>query len=170
MTAEWWDVVDRDGVPTGERFRRGDTGWPAGRFHLVAAVCVHRPDGTVLLTQRARDREFGLGWEFPGGSAVTGETATRAARRELAEETGIAVSEQDLHRIGRFVEPSALVDLFLAPCPEAVVLDLDPVEVRASRWVDVDAVGGLVASGVLAAPWNARLDALWPTALAALRA
>ena len=72
--------MDADGVPTGETFLRGAPGWPADRFHLIVATCVFRDDGTVLLTQRAPGKEFGRGWEFPGGSALAGETSRVAGQ------------------------------------------------------------------------------------------
>ena len=50
---EWWDIVDAGGTPTGAVFRRGAPQWPAGGFHLIAAVCVQREDGMVLLTRCA---------------------------------------------------------------------------------------------------------------------
>ncbi len=55
---EWWDVVDAEGLPTGDIYRRGAADWPSGRFHLIVAVCVQREDGAVLLTQRAANKEF----------------------------------------------------------------------------------------------------------------
>jgi 8-oxo-dGTP diphosphatase len=69
---EYWDVTDREGIPTGETYRRGAPDGPVGRFHVVAAACVVRRDADVLLTQRAAHKEFPLAWEFPGGSALAG--------------------------------------------------------------------------------------------------
>lgn len=52
-------------------------------------VAVLRP-GAVLLVRRARAPALGA-WSLPGGAQELGETAEDAARRELAEETGLAV-------------------------------------------------------------------------------
>lgn len=95
--SEYWDVTDASGTPTGETYRRGDPGWPEGRFHVVSTVCVVDPDSRVLLTQRAETKEeFPLDWEFPGGSALAGESSVEAARRELREETGIVAPREAL--------------------------------------------------------------------------
>lgn len=166
---EWWDVVDAHGVPMGGTFRRGGDDWPAGAFHLVVTVCVHRADGTVLLTQRARTKEFAYGWEFPGGSAFAGESGAAAACRELREETGIVVPPDALQWVGRVVETSALVDLYVVLEPDGAVVQPDPAEVMDWRWASVSAVDELQRSGAMAAPWTARLDALWPAVTALVR-
>ncbi len=54
-------------------------------------VAVLRP-GAVLLVRRGRAPSLGA-WSLPGGAQELGETAEQAARRELAEETGLAVGE-----------------------------------------------------------------------------
>lgn len=52
-------------------------------------IAVLRP-GAVLLIRRGRPPAMGQ-WSLPGGAQKLGETAEQAARRELAEETGLSV-------------------------------------------------------------------------------
>ncbi len=52
-------------------------------------VAVLRP-GAVLLVRRGGPPSQGA-WSLPGGAQELGETTEAAARRELAEETGLAV-------------------------------------------------------------------------------
>jgi 8-oxo-dGTP diphosphatase len=47
-------------------------------------------DGRFLLVQRGREPSMGL-YAFPGGRVHDGESDEEAVRRELAEETGLAV-------------------------------------------------------------------------------
>jgi ADP-ribose pyrophosphatase YjhB (NUDIX family) len=54
-------------------------------------VVVLRPDA-VLLVRRGKPPNMGS-WSLPGGAQELGETAEAAARRELMEETGLAVGK-----------------------------------------------------------------------------
>lgn len=158
---ELWDLTDEHGRPVGRTHRRGIDDMPPGCFHIVAATCVYRADGAVLITRRAAIKEYPMTWEFPAGSALAGETSVAAATRELREETGLSPAPDRFQFIGRFTEPSALVDVYTAPCPDGALLALDPEEVAEADWVTMDAVERLRELAAFAAPWLPRLDALW---------
>ncbi len=49
----------------------------------------HGAPGAVLLVRRGKPPAMGS-WSLPGGAQELGETAEEAARRELAEETGLS--------------------------------------------------------------------------------
>lgn len=159
--SEYWDVTDEAGRPTGETYRRGAPDWPAGRFHVAVATCVRRQDDAVLLTQRAASKDFPLAWEFPGGNALAGETSEAAAVRELREETGLTVAQDDLTSMGRFAEATALFDLYVVQVSGIDALVLDASEVAAGEWVSLGEVERRLRVGMMADPWNARLGALW---------
>ncbi len=57
---------------------------------LVGIGIVVLRDDAVLLVRRGRPPAEGA-WSLPGGAQELGETAEAAARRELAEETGLSV-------------------------------------------------------------------------------
>ncbi|MBF0815620.1 NUDIX hydrolase [Microbacterium paludicola] len=160
-TGELWDLTDDRGRPVGRTHRRGIGEIPPGFFHIVSATCVYRPDGAVLITRRAAGKDYPLTWEFPAGSALAGETSVEAATRELREETGLSPDPARFRFVGRFPEPSALVDIYTAPFPDGSVLALDPEEVAEADWVTTDDVEHLRNLDAFAAPWLPRLDALW---------
>ncbi|NJC21353.1 8-oxo-dGTP pyrophosphatase MutT (NUDIX family) [Arthrobacter pigmenti] len=166
---EWWDVTDEHGHPTGQTYRRGDPDWPSGRFHLIVATCIYRHDGAVLLTQRSATKEFPLTWEFPGGSAFSGESSKDAARRELREETGLQVPASGLIFVERFRESSALMDLYTAPAGQEIELTLCPDEVATAEWVTLDELQFRLQAGEMALPWKARLEKLWTPLVDVLR-
>lgn len=69
----------------GVQLLAGLTGGDAVAGHVCGTAFVVTPDvGHVLLIDHPR-----LGWANPGGHLETDETTLEAARRELAEETGL---------------------------------------------------------------------------------
>ncbi|MET9402834.1 NUDIX domain-containing protein [Kitasatospora sp. NPDC002965] len=65
----------------------------AGILYPVVGVIVTDPEGRILLVRRSPDEIPAGIWEIPGGSVDEGEDVEDGARRELAEETGIAGAE-----------------------------------------------------------------------------
>lgn len=87
---ELWDAYTKSGAPAGQDLIRGES-IPQGLYHLVCDIIVRHVDGSVLLMQRDYNKDIlpGALEVSAGGSVLKGETADRAAIRELAEETGI---------------------------------------------------------------------------------
>ena len=98
---------------------------------LAVNVAVMDADGRVLLTRR---EDFEV-WCLPGGAVDHGESLARAAVREVAEETGLAVRLTRL--IGVYSHPN-LGDYHTLALFGAVVtggtLRPDPREVVEARW------------------------------------
>jgi 8-oxo-dGTP diphosphatase len=66
----------------------------------IVSVALIDERGQVLLQQRPKGKAMAGLWEFPGGKIQTGETPEAALCRELDEELGIAVAENDLEAFG----------------------------------------------------------------------
>jgi 8-oxo-dGTP pyrophosphatase MutT (NUDIX family) len=160
VDGELWDLTDASGAPTGATFRRGGPDFPEGLFHIVASVCVMRGDGLVLMTRRAAAKDWPLYWEFPAGSALSGESSAEGAVRELEEEAGVRVGVDELELVGRVVEREALFDLYFARVSGDPVLQLDPEEVCESAWVPFAEALRRCDAGDMAGPWVPRLEQL----------
>lgn len=94
-------------------------------------------DGRLLLVQRGRDPGRGL-WAVPGGKVELGESLRDAARREVEEETGLAVEVGEVVWVGEFIDSEnhlVLIDF----AGTVVGGNLNPADDAAdARWVPLD--------------------------------
>jgi len=98
QVAELWDVYDKDRKPVGRLHRRG-VRLKSGEYHIICEAWI-MCRGRLLVTQRHPDKNFGCMWECTGGAVKAGETSTEAILREIREEIGVAVTEDQLTYMG----------------------------------------------------------------------
>jgi len=120
--------------------------YPARPVVGVGVVVWH---GTrVLLVQRGRPPRQGQ-WSLPGGAQQLGESLADAARREVFEETGLAVKLGDVVATvdsierdpdGRVRYHYSLID-FTAEAPGAALAPGD--DAADARWFGLDEIGRL---------------------------
>ncbi|WES65130.1 NUDIX domain-containing protein [Microbacter sp. GSS18] len=160
-SGEFWDLTDAEGNRLGMTHARSDPNLPAGAFHVVAATWAVRPDGAVLVAQRAANKTYPLQWEFPAGSALAGESSRVAAARELGEEAGIRIHPGRLVPVGRSRERIELVDIYVVHLDAPVEPVPQPEEVAFAEWVSLDEVDRRRREKLFARPWIHRLDLFW---------
>ncbi len=110
-------IVDAGGNEVPEYLVLSPRGHAAGQAGGVAVLPLLE-DGRVVLLRNWRHAVNSWSWEAAKGFMEKGETPEAAARRELAEETGLACGPDDLVPLGAvFSEPAALATsaaMFLA--------------------------------------------------------
>jgi 8-oxo-dGTP pyrophosphatase MutT (NUDIX family) len=147
--------------------------------HPAATVILLRDPLEVLMVQRHRDLAFMGGfWVFPGGKVEAEDGSPEAAaRRELAEETGIVLPQaSELVPFARWITPRGLPKrydtwFFLVRAEGALAARtavVDGSEIVAARWLSP--AEALADPGSLALPTRSQLQRLvrHPTAAAAL--
>ena len=103
---EWFDVVDGNGVPTGEVTERGEA-HSKGIRHRTAHIWIIRdtPDGVQVLLQKRSENKDSFPGRFDTSSAghiQAGDGILESALRELGEELGIHAAPEELEKAGRF--------------------------------------------------------------------
>ena len=160
---EYLDIVDRDGLPTGEIVSREEA-HKNGIRHRTAHVWVIRSkkDGfDILLQKRSENSE-----SFPGmfdtssaGHIPAGDEPMQSALREIHEELGINASENQFQYIGKFSNSYQKIfrsQLFFDNEVTWVYLYSEPIdinkislqesEVSEVRWFDLNEVWDSVCS------------------------
>jgi isopentenyldiphosphate isomerase len=134
------EVVDEAGEPIGVVTRAE---MRAGNLrHRSVGVLVRRPgDRALLAHRRAGWKDVWPGfWDIAfGGVCAVGEAGDDAARRELAEEAGIAVAVDDLQYLGTdtFADDAVTVVGFLYEVEHAGPFTFADGEVEEVEWVAV---------------------------------
>jgi 8-oxo-dGTP diphosphatase len=126
-------------------------GTSATGAHFTADLVLfawQRAELHVLLIQRGHDSDAYPGrWALPGGYLDPGETPEQAARRELAEETGLT-SPTLLHRVGVYDKPGrdprgrVVSTAFTAVLPQARRPRAGD-DARAARWWPINELPSL---------------------------
>ena len=120
------------------------------RFAVTVDVLVFAPSehGPALLCiQRARPPFAGC-WALPGGFVDAGEDLSQAALRELAEETGVDLTTDDLMQLGAFGTPGrdprgqTITVAFIALMTEEPTVEAADDAAKARFWPVEGLLGG----------------------------
>ena len=138
---EIWDLYDDQGRKTGETWERSRA-WeiPEGMYHIVCDILIRHQDGTFLLTLRDPNKDIYPGCleASAGGSALAGETAEEAARREMKEETGLDAENLELIGITWKRRSRSVIYAYLSVVNcEKDSVRLQQGETVGYQWVDV---------------------------------
>lgn len=106
---EMIDVLTPEGKPTGISKTKEDIHL-AGDWHRAVHVWVVRPNGELLIQKRAADKDNHPNkWDISAAGHVSaGEGAVLSAQREVEEEIGLPLTEDQLEYIGTLTLDSAL--------------------------------------------------------------
>lgn len=137
---EFNDIYDRYRRRTGRLHRRG-TPWRKGEFGLIVCVWVYDGKGKLLLTQRAPEKSFPGTWENSGGAAKVGESSRQAIARELYEETGIRIPQDQFELLETRRDRDAFFDFYCVknatPLEDIVLQEGETTDVKWATFEEV---------------------------------
>ncbi len=107
----------------------------------IALAIPHRGE-RFLVARRAEGLHLAGHWEFPGGKIGPGEQPVDAARRELAEETGLIAAELDplVVVVHEYAKVPLRFHVFVARDPAG---DVTMDSRREHAWLSLDELGSL---------------------------
>jgi len=102
---ELYDVLDEFGKPTGEVLPKNVV-HDKGLWHASTHIWIINDDSRILLQYRAADKKvFPSCWDTSvAGHISAGDNAKTTAVREVVEEIGLKIFEEDLVYLGSFSE------------------------------------------------------------------
>lgn len=141
---EYWDVCDRNGKKLGYT-KHSDEKFLDGEYHLGASVWIADSRGRLLIQKRAASKRTGASlWSITGGKVRAGERSIEACVREVKEELGFVLDQQDIRFLYRSTGSNMLFDDYIIvrdlPIEKA---HLEPSEVSEIRWADLDEIQAL---------------------------
>ncbi len=109
------------------------------RFTVTAGAVIRDERGRVLLLRHVFRR--GSGWGIPGGFLARGEQPDEAVRRELREETGLALEEVELAFVRTLARPHQVEVIFRCRMRAAALEGReDSLEIDRAEWFEREAL------------------------------
>ena len=100
--AEQFDILDKNGTPTGETVDKGAQ-LKDGQYYLGIHAYIYNSSGEFLVQQRSYNKAFlPGGWDVVLEHVIAGESSKDGAIRGIREEIGLSVSE-NINFVGRFI-------------------------------------------------------------------
>ena len=161
--AEFLDVLNENGIRTGEILARGEV-HKRGLWHRAVACCIINSKNEVLLQQRSITRKKLPGlWDLSVASHVqNGEDAIMTLLREVNEEIGVQIeykvrakdfrfltSFRNHHVAGDIIENQYYDFFILRKDVNIKELTFNDEEVQDIRWVNYTQLQKMVRDGVM---------------------
>lgn len=131
-----------------------------GEFKLSVHTWLLNSRGELLIQKRNENLKRNPGkWAFTGGAVDTNETSLEGAIREVKEEIGIDIKDDEIEYLLSFKREKGFVDVWLVK--KDIVIDelvLQKEEVSEAKWVSLNELIKLAESGEMVASINLYLD------------
>ena len=147
---ELWEVIDKDGNPTGEIMEKYDKKvFDRGFYHLGSDVWIINSEKKILIQKRSPKKRLDPNvWAMTGGSVMLGENSASTIVRETKEELGIDIDSNKLKLITKFRTGTVWVDTYVLNGDYDVSkMSFQEDEVADAKWATLDEIDQLVNAG-----------------------
>ena len=149
---ELWDIYDENKNKTGRTAIRDVTILQKGEYHIVVTGIILNSKNEILISKRATNKKFGGMWECNGGSILAGETSKEGILRELKEELGVNITEDECKLVKSYLKNrlGMIWDIyFLSKDVELEDVTLQKEEVSRVKLVNTDEFRDMLKEGIM---------------------
>jgi len=149
---EYWDIYDKYKNKTGRTIKRNSDQWlQDGEYHLVITGIIQNLKNEILISRRRKEKNLYPGlWECTGGSVKTEETSIQATLREIYEEIGIKLKENEGEFLGTIKQSNYFRDIwFFKKDIKNDEIKFNDGEVIETKWVTLEKYEELFNSEVI---------------------
>lgn len=145
---EKWDVYDIQGNLTGQTKNKDDD-FQNSEYHLASSLWIINNNGKALIQKRASSKNIMPDkWSITGGAVVAGETSARGCIREVHEELGLKLKENDITLLYRSFGKNIIYDDYIITYDFNIKMAaLQPDEVSDIKWATINEIKELFYSG-----------------------
>ena len=147
---EHWDIYNIERVKQNKTMVRGNK-IEKGDFHLVVHACIFNSSSQMLIQKRQPFKKDWSGmWDLSvGGSAICGDTSTKAVERELFEELGFEIDLSGVRPHLTINFDGAFDDIYLINNDVDIsALKLQYEEVEDVKWATSDEICSMIDEGL----------------------
>ena len=112
---EYLDVYDKDKKLVGKTIERYQSreDLKDGEFFLFEQAWIINLNKEILLTKRAPNKKYGGIWEPTSGHVKSGESSLEGIKRELNEELGIEVNDNEINLVKSYIDKKSIREIWI---------------------------------------------------------
>ena len=112
---EYLDVYDANKNLVGKTIERYQTrdDLKEGEYFLFEQAWVLNEKNEILLTRRAPNKKYGGIWEPTSGHVKSGETSLDGIKRELEEELGLVVKDEEIKLVKSYIDKKSIREIWI---------------------------------------------------------
>lgn len=142
---EFFDVVDQNRKPLNKILPRGSK-LQENEFNQGAEIWIVNKNNEFLISQRSLNKSHPNLWECPGGCSIAGKNTLQTIKREILEEIGINLNNQEPSYIDTKLYKTQFVDIYFIRLNNLNLNDLtlQKDEVQNAKFVSTSTIEDMI--------------------------
>lgn len=146
---EYWDIYNENREFQNRTILRGSP-FKDGEYYVSCEIWFQNSKGELLITLRHPNKKASGLWEFVGGGVLSGETTKEASVREVKEEIGVAITQNELILLHVYKHRNYFMDIYLVEKDIDIQdITLDKNEAIDVKWVSKEELQTMIENQIV---------------------